>query len=86
MNMHNKKWANDFSPIDPDGASIVDRVYSKAYLRHLIMTGELLGMQIASIHNLAFYVWLTQEARSHIIKGDFSSWKASILPTLMTRI
>lgn len=86
MNMHNKKWANDFSPIDPDGPSIVDRVYSKAYLRHLIMADELLGMQIASIHNLAFYVWLTQEARTHIIKGDFSSWKASILPTLMTRI
>ena len=86
MNMHNKKWANDFSPIDPDGPSIVDRVYSKAYLRHLIMSDELLGMQIASIHNLAFYVWLTQEARTHIIKGDFSTWKASILPTLMTRI
>ncbi len=86
MNMHNKKWANDFSPIDPDGASIVDRVYSKAYLRHLIMSGELLGMQIASIHNLAFYVWLTQEARAHIVKGDFSNWKATILPTLMTRI
>ena len=86
MNMHNKKWANDFSPIDPDGASIVDRIYSKAYLRHLIMADELLGMQIASIHNLAFYVWLTQEARAHIIKGDFSAWKASILPTLMTRI
>lgn len=86
MNMHNKKWANDFSPIDPDGPSIVDRVYSKAYLRHLIMADELLGMQIASIHNLAFYVWLTQEARAHIIKGDFSAWKASILPTLMTRI
>ena len=86
MNMHNKKWANDFSPIDPEGASIVDRIYSKAYLRHLIMSGELLGMQIASIHNLAFYVWLTQEARAHIIKGDFSAWKASILPTLMTRI
>ena len=86
MNMHNKKWANDFSPIDPEGASIVDRVYSKAYLRHLIMADELLGMQIASIHNLAFYVWLTQEARAHIIKGDFSAWKASILPTLMTRL
>ena len=86
MNMHNKKWANDFSPIDPEGASIVDRVYSKAYLRHLIMSDELLGMQIASIHNLAFYVWLTQEARAHIIKGDFSAWKASILPTLMTRL
>ena len=86
MNMHNKKWANDFSPIDPEGASIVDRVYSKAYLRHLIMSDELLGMQIASIHNLAFYVLLTQEARAHIIKGDFSAWKASILPTLMTRL
>ena len=86
MNMHNKKWANDFSPIDPEGASIVDRVYSKAYLRHLIMSDELLGMQIASIHNLAFYVWLTQEARAHIIKGDFSAWKAAILPTLMTRL
>ena len=86
MNMHNKKWANDFSPIDPEGASIVDRVYSKAYLRHLIMSDELLGMQIASIHNLAFYVWLTQEARAHIIKGNFSAWKASILPTLMTRL
>ena len=86
MNMHNKKWANDFSPIDPEGASIVDRVYSKAYLSHLIMSDELLGMQIASIHNLAFYVWLTQEARAHIIKGDFSAWKASILPTLMTRL
>ena len=86
MNMHNKKWANDFSPIDPDGTAYVDTAYSKAYLRHLIMTGELLGMQIASIHNLSFYVWLTQEARKHIIAGDFSTWKAAIVPQLMRRL
>ena len=86
INMHNKKWANDFSPIDPDGTAYVDTAYSKAYLRHLIMTGELLGMQIASIHNLSFYVWLTQEARKHIIAGDFSTWKAAIVPQLMRRL
>ena len=86
MNMHNKKWANDFSPIDPNGTAYVDTAYSKAYLRHLIMTGELLGMQIASIHNLSFYVWLTQEARKHIIAGDFSTWKAAIVPQLMRRL
>lgn len=86
MNMHNKKWADDFSPIDPYGTSYVDTAYSKAYLRHLIMTGELLGMQIASIHNLSFYVWLTQEARKHIIAGDFSTWKAAIVPQLMRRL
>ena len=86
INMHNKKWANDFSPIDPDGTAYVDHAYSKAYLRHLIMTGELLGMQIASIHNLSFYVWLTQEARKHIIAGDFSTWKAAIVPQLMRRL
>lgn len=86
INMHNKKWANDFSSIDPDGTAYVDTAYSKAYLRHLIMTGELLGMQIASIHNLSFYVWLTQEARKHIIAGDFSSWKAAIVPQLMRRL
>lgn len=86
LNMHNKKWANDFSPIDPDGTAYVDHAYSKAYLRHLIMTGELLGMQIASIHNLSFYVWLTQEARKHIIAGDFSTWKAAIVPQLMRRL
>ena len=86
LNMHNKKWANDFSPIDPDGTAYVDHAYSKAYLRHLIMTGELLGMQIASIHNLSFYVWLTQEARKHIIAGDFSTWKAAIVPQLIRRL
>ena len=75
MNMRNKKWADDFSPIQEDGPSYVDRAYSKAYLRHLFISQELLGLQIASIHNLAFYLWLVGEARRHIIAGDFASWK-----------
>ena len=79
MNMRNKKWADDFSPIQEDGPSYVDRAYSRAYLRHLFIAGEILAMQIASIHNLAFYLWLVTEARNHIIAGDFSSWKKSIL-------
>lgn len=86
MNMHNKKWADDFSPIEEDGASYVDRAYTKAYLRHLICSDELLGLQIASVHNLAFYLWLVQEARTHIVNGDFSSWKAEILPRISQRI
>lgn len=86
MNMRNKKWADDFSPIEEDGASYVDRAYSKAYLRHLICSDELLGLQIASVHNLAFYLWLVQEARTHIVNGDFSSWKAEILPRISQRI
>ena len=71
MNMRNKKWADDFSPIDPEGTSYVDTCYSKAYLRHLFISEEILAMQIASIHNLAFYVWLTQEARRQILAGTF---------------
>lgn len=86
MNMRNKKWANDFSPIEEDGASVVDTLYSKAYLRHLFMTSEILGLQIASIHNLAFYLWLVKEARKHIVAGDFSSWKNSIIDTVSRRI
>lgn len=86
MNMRNKKWADDFSPIEEDGASYVDRAYSKAYLRHLICSDELLGLQIASVHNLAFYLWLVQEARTHIVNGDFSSWKAEILSRISQRI
>ena len=74
MNMRNKKWADDFSPIEEDGASYVDTAYSKAYLRHLICSDELLGLQIASIHNLAFYLWLVREARKHIIAGDYAVW------------
>lgn len=86
MNMRNKKWADDFSPIQEDGPSYVDRVYSKAYLRHMFIAGEILAMQIASIHNLAFYLWLVTEARKHIIAGDFSSWKSAILPVLTHRL
>jgi len=86
MNMRNLKWADDFSPIEEDGASYVDTAYSKAYLRHLTMTGELLGLQIASIHNLAFYLWLTKEARKHIIEGNFSSWKINMLKQISNRL
>lgn len=86
MNMRNKKWADDFSPIEEDGASYVDRAYSKAYLRHLICSDELLGLQIASVHNLAFYLWLVGESRKHIICGDFLSWKTEILPIISRKI
>lgn len=86
MNMKNKRWADDFSPIEADGASEVDRLYSKAYLRHLFVSNELLALQIASIHNLAFYVWLTQEARKHIIAGDFASWKRGMMQKVTTRL
>ena len=86
MNMRNKKWADDYSPIEADGASEVDRIYSRAYLRHLMISGELLGLQIASIHNLAFYLWLTREAREHVIAGDFKSWKEMMIPRLTQRL
>ena len=86
MNMRNKKWKDDFSPIDPDGASYVDVTYSKAYLHHLFKAQELLAMQIASVHNLAFYLWLTREARKHIIAGDFSSWKNMMVRKVSTRL
>ena len=86
MNMRNKKWADDFSPLQEDGASVVDHVYSKAYLRHLFIAGELLAMQIASIHNLAFYLWLVGEARKHIIDGDFKSWKTQMVENVTRRL
>lgn len=86
MNMRNKKWADDFSPIDPEGASYVDTAYTKAYLRHLLVSNELLGMQIASIHNLAFYLWLVKEARKHIIAGDFSVWKNQMVNQMSNRL
>ncbi|MDE6543271.1 MAG: queuine tRNA-ribosyltransferase family protein, partial [Muribaculaceae bacterium] len=86
MNMRNRKWADDFSPIEADGASEVDRIYSRAYLRHLMVSGELLGLQIASIHNLAFYLWLTREARAHVLAGDFKSWKEAMVPRLTRRL
>lgn len=86
MNMRNKKWADDFSPIDIDGASEVDRMYSRAYLRHLFVSQEILAMQIASIHNLAFYLWLVGEARSHILAGDFKAWKDETVVRVMQRL
>ena len=86
VNLRNKKWANDFSPLDPNGASYVDSKYSRAYVRHLIHSNEYLGKQIASIHNLAFYLWLVKEARAHIIAGDFRSWKDQMVPKLENRL
>ncbi len=86
MNMRNKKWANDFSPLQADGPSFVDKVYSKAYVRHLFISQELLAMQIASIHNLAFYLWLAGEARKHIIAGDFAQWKPMMVERVTRRL
>lgn len=86
MNMRNKKWADDFSPIEADGASAIDRQYTKAYLRHLFIADEILALQIASIHNLAFYLWLVKEARKHIIAGDFTEWKRRMIPKLQNRL
>lgn len=86
MNMRNLKWANDFSPLDEGGASWVDEAYSRAYVRHLFVSGELLAMQIASIHNLAFYLWLVGEARKHILQGDFATWKPAMLENVTRRL
>ena len=86
MNIRNKKWANDFTPIQEDGPSYVDRVYSKAYLRHLFISQELLAMHIASIHNLAFYLWLVREARKHILDGNFKTWKEEMIVRVTTRL
>ncbi len=86
MNMRNLKWADDFSPIEADGASYVDTAYSRAYLRHLFISEELLALQIASIHNLAFYLWLVKEARKHILADDFSTWKSAMVKQLSVRL
>ncbi|HNW89583.1 MAG TPA: tRNA guanosine(34) transglycosylase Tgt [Bacteroidales bacterium] len=86
INIRNEKWKNDFSPVDEVGYSFVDTNYSKAYLRHLFVSNEILGAMIASQHNLAFYLWLVKEARMHIIGGDFSSWKNAIIPCLENKL
>ncbi len=86
MNMRNKKWEMDFSPIDPNGTASVDTFYTRAYLHHLFKSQELLAMEIASIHNLTFYVWLTQEARKHIQTGDFRQWKEIMLKKVTNRL
>lgn len=86
MNMKNKKWADDFSPLQEDGPSVVDQMYSKAFVRHLFVAKELLAMQIASIHNLAFYMWLVKEARKHILSGDFKPWKEQMVKNVTNRL
>lgn len=86
INLRNKKWEMDFSPLDPEGTSYVDSTYTKAYVHHLFKAQELLAMQVASIHNLAFYLWLVGEARQHIIAGDFAIWKAKMVEELGRRL
>ena len=86
INIKNKKWADDFSPIDPMGITWVDTAYSKAYLRHLFTAEEFLGKQIASIHNLGFYLWLVREAREHILAGDFAAWKDMMVRKMSNRL
>ena len=86
LNMRNEKWKDDYSVLDPDGTSFVDQAYSKAYVRHLFIAGEMLAAQIASIHNLAFYLWLVGEARKQILAGSFSQWKSMMMPRVSARL
>ena len=86
INLRNSKWADDFSPIDPDGTSFVDRTYTKAYLHHLTIAGEMLAAEIASEHNLAFYLNLVKNARTHILAGDFLKWKDETVKQLETKL
>lgn len=86
INIKNKKWATDFSPLDPNGTAYVDQVYTKAYLRHLIHSKENLGIQIATVHNLTFYLWLVKQARIKIQEGTFTEWKAMMIPKLQNRL
>lgn len=86
INIKNKKWYRDFSPIDPNGLSFVDQMYSKAYIRHLFVAKEILGPMVASLHNLRFYLWLVGEARKHILAGDFAEWKNQMIPKLQNRL
>ena len=86
MNMRNKKWEDDFTELDPTGTSYVDHQYTRAYVRHLIHAEEMLGLEILSIHNLAFYLELVRTARMHIIEGDFKHWKDGVMPQIMQRL
>jgi queuine tRNA-ribosyltransferase len=86
INIKNKKWEDDFSPVDPMNITWVDTAYSKAYLRHLFASNEMLGKQIATIHNLGFYLWLTREARKHILAGDFADWKNKMVRQMANRL
>jgi len=86
INIRNKKWANDFTPIDPELPSEISQYYSKAYLRHLFVSQEILGLQLASMHNLSFYLWLMGEARNNILSNNYVSWMQQILPILKQRL
>ena len=86
INIKNKKWEDDFSPVDEMGITFVDREYTKAYLRHLFAANEYLGKQIATIHNLGFYMWLVREARKHILAGDFKVWKEMMVKNMSQRL
>ena len=86
INLKNEKWKYDFSPVDPNGDTFVDAQYSRAYLRHLFVAGEILGPMIASLHNIAFYLWLVREARKHIIEGDFTKWRDLTLAKVTKRL
>ena len=86
INVKNSKWATCFEPIDPESTAESDRSYTLAYLHHLIKAEEILGLQICSIHNLAFYMWLVRTAREHIVEGDYTQWKARLLPELGRRL
>ena len=86
INMRNKKWEDDFTELDPAGTSYVDHAYTRAYVRHLIHSEEMLGLEILSIHNLAFYLWLVGEARKHILAGDYKSWKDEMIPRITARL
>ena len=86
INLKNEKWKTDFSPVDPNGETFVDAQYSRAYLRHLFVAGEILGPMIASLHNIGFYLWLVREARKHIIGGDFTEWRDMMLQKVTKRL
>ena len=86
INIDNKKWEKDFSALDEGLPGETSNIYSKAYLRHLMKSKEILGLTIASIHNLVFYRWLVEEARKHIVQGDYKRWKNDMIPTLQNRL
>ena len=86
LNIKNKKWENDFSPIDPTGYCFADLEYTKAYVRHLFTVNEMLGKQIATLHNLSFYLWLVREARKHILEGSFGPWKEKMVRQMQVRL
>ena len=86
INLKNEKWKMDFSPVDPNGETFVDAQYTRAYLRHLFVAGEILGPMIASLHNIGFYLWLVREARKHIIAGDFAEWRDVMLQKVTRRL